>query len=1357
MKTTRNIIQPLRNHLKPLALAVTAGVLLMSHTPAVANITLTDTGTQWAGGAINNATISNNFTVNASANVLVVSIGTRSQGSPLNAGTVPVVKYNGVTLIRAAEALGQNANYLSAMTYYMFEPPTGAALPLEVSFPGTNVLTYAVDAYTLGGVDVSRQPELFPGWTASAVPPVNNLLTSSVTLNNLISGSWVADTAAFRNPGTGVFTAAVTSGTFGALNTSGPVTGALTDTTGHLWAHRSSDSIFGGALVENVTSPTVTVQHTVGAAGFAFNVAGVAFAPLAGTGYTISGTISVYDAGTGGVPDGALVELKVGGVVHAQKTVPSGGAYSFTVPVGTYTIRASKSPYLPIESSAIVVTDTNVTQDLTLPQDTIPPVWASGWPKTTDVGSTGFSARVKTDEIGTAYYVVVANNDPAPDSAQVAAGTDSSNNPALKSGSISITAANTEFSAAVTGLAQNSFFDVYFVAKDPSGNLQGSPVKLDIGTLLNLYTENFIGNTATGIAIYNAGIGWNADGGGYAVLDGDSRSVPWGSVTTPDGDYYYSARGPGDSGPTIVYSNAGDDNGLVNGKLPILDAARIGTTFMVDWASSTTKGAYFTAEVGGKWYVSDLFGTGTTNHGTMSGRTVTQWVSNQTISAETGTWYEWEYGNRFGVSTIPLVGLPAGNITRVGLWWATTLNGDSYAIDNFRIDATPASSTYVWDGGTGNWADANWSFGGSPGQPPATGYDMFIDTVGGNNVTVNANFSSALSANVGLTNAATLTVNSSVTLGVIQEVNVGSSISLSSSLQVDGKLTSPSVVSSGTVAISNTGIVNASSLFQINGGSLTSSSTGALNIGTGGLMLAGGTGATLDGPLSITGGTITLTSGTLTYNNASPASPAVLVFKGGTLAGTGSVVPTSRYEVYNATVNNSLSGATASLLAGSGIVTLTGSNNYGGNTTIQSYPARTTLRVADVADLNSTGGYLYFDGRALYQFGPNGRPATLESKGTLTRTIGTGAQGISFTGPTGDGNPALCFAAVGGPLNIDLNGGVGATIAWDGATGLNNSYLILGSTNADNVVTIKNGLNMSTADREIEVVDNPGSPNDSVVIQGGIRNDATARKLTKSGNGTLTLKGVNTYTGSTTVSSGTLILDVGAQLKFVIPASSGGARIISGAGTVVLNGDFYIDTATNTDGAAITTGTWQLENVPSLTTAYGTSFRVVNSAGNPWNDAGSDKWTKIVGSKLYTFDETNGTLALSEAPTTGYAVWANANGVSLIPSEDSNNDGVANGVAYFMNKTGLATNPAINGTTKQVTWPNGGKIASSQYGIEFVVQTSSDLQTWTDVLDTDLNLINTDYSAGPPAVDGELSYTLTGASPRFVRLKVTPN
>jgi hypothetical protein len=59
---------------------------------------------------------------------------------------------------------------------------------------------------------------------------------------------------------------------------------------------------------------------------------------------------------------------------------------------------------------------------------------------------------------------------------------------------------------------------------------------------------------------------------------------------------------------------------------------------------------------------------------------------------------------------------------------------------------------------------------------------------------------------------------------------------------------------------------------------------------------------------------------------------------------------------------------------------------------------------------------------------------------------------------------------------------------------------------------------------------------------------------------------------------------------------------------------------------------------------------------------------------------------------------------------------------------------------------------------QFVVQTSSDLQSWNDVPDTNPNLILTDYSAGPPVVEASVKYTLpTGAPKSFVRLKVIPN
>jgi len=97
---------------------------------------------------------------------------------------------------------------------------------------------------------------------------------------------------------------------------------------------------------------------------------------------------------------------------------------------------------------------------------------------------------------------------------------------------------------------------------------------------------------------------------------------------------------------------------------------------------------------------------------------------------------------------------------------------------------------------------------------------------------------------------------------------------------------------------------------------------------------------------------------------------------------------------------------------------------------------------------------------------------------------------------------------------------------------------------------------------------------------------------------------------------------------------------------------------------------------------------------------------------------------------------------------DYDSDGVANGIEYFMNAApGFTANPAFVGNT--VTWPNGGNIPSSAYGTQFVVQTSNNLASWTDVPITDANLTNT---------PGLVSYTLTGGPDRqFVRLKATPD
>jgi hypothetical protein len=85
---------------------------------------------------------------------------------------------------------------------------------------------------------------------------------------------------------------------------------------------------------------------------------------------------------------------------------------------------------------------------------------------------------------------------------------------------------------------------------------------------------------------------------------------------------------------------------------------------------------------------------------------------------------------------------------------------------------------------------------------------------------------------------------------------------------------------------------------------------------------------------------------------------------------------------------------------------------------------------------------------------------------------------------------------------------------------------------------------------------------------------------------------------------------------------------------------------------------------------------------------------------------------------------------------------VLNGVAYFMGVTGLATNPGPD-ASNTVAWP-----MSATYQGTFVVQTSTDLGTWTPA------------DPQPTPSGGNLTYTLPPNAPggkSFVRLLVTPN
>jgi autotransporter-associated beta strand protein len=283
---------------------------------------------------------------------------------------------------------------------------------------------------------------------------------------------------------------------------------------------------------------------------------------------------------------------------------------------------------------------------------------------------------------------------------------------------------------------------------------------------------------------------------------------------------------------------------------------------------------------------------------------------------------------------------------------------------------------------------------------------------------------------------------------------------------------------------------------------------------------------------------------------------------------------------------------------------------------------------------------------------------------------------------------------------------------------------------------------------------NPGNLfGSSITIGGGdqngdfsgvIANGNAVFSVTKTGTGTQILRGVNTYTGNTVVAAGTLHLQEAAALTFRVTNTTHNS--LTGAGTVVLDGNFAIDVAAVT----ATTGTWQLENAASLPGAYGTSFQVVTPAGVPWTDKGNDKWTLASGQLEFTFDETTGTLTVKER---GFATWIAGFGLDPAdqePGDDPDHDGLSNLVEYALDGRSPAAADGPAGTFLAGTLAFTKRAeAATDPKLSYQIQESDDLgltDGWTEAP------AGPDYTNDPAAIAYKLP---TGKAQTFARLLVT--
>ncbi len=348
-----------------------------------------------------------------------------------------------------------------------------------------------------------------------------------------------------------------------------------------------------------------------------------------------------------------------------------------------------------------------------------------------------------------------------------------------------------------------------------------------------------------------------------------------------------------------------------------------------------------------------------------------------------------------------------------------------------------------------------------------------------------------------------------------------------------------------------------------------------------------------------------------------------------------------------------------------------------------------TLNVSSGAQVNLNGNGSVVMGQFF------GRPVTVNQTGgqvvqfsdTATTRGGTGS--LKFNG----GNQNLTWNLSGGTLSLagiswlpsgsgagggngvlNLNGGILqiTNAAFAAPTGDANgkpkvAARILGDElTANSGARIDNyGLNVTFA-APILHGPTPG------VFDGGLKLESS---VVVPAAGSLTLTGINTYTGNTTIVPGnTLVLADNAELAFVVLGSE--ATKVTGAGTATLAGDFRIDFS----NADTTPGTeWTLVDVSSRT--FDSSFQVIG-----FTESGN-VWTRIADGNKWTFTESSGKLSVAVAPP-GYDTWISNFSVSdPTAGADPDFDGMENLLEYVLNGDPSISDPAILPTVDNTSDP----------------------------------------------------------------------
>jgi fibronectin-binding autotransporter adhesin len=408
--------------------------------------------------------------------------------------------------------------------------------------------------------------------------------------------------------------------------------------------------------------------------------------------------------------------------------------------------------------------------------------------------------------------------------------------------------------------------------------------------------------------------------------------------------------------------------------------------------------------------------------------------------------------------------------------------------------------------------------------------------------------------------ANTYTGNTTISVGTLQ---VGSTTALGNSTTGNVSVSSGAVLDLAGFSLAGSKALSLTGTGLSSNGALISSTgnatyAGAVTLGNAAVSIGGAGNTNLTGIVSSAGTATTLTkvgTGTLTLSGAN-------TYSGNTTVSAGTLQLNNTAALGNTATGNGTivnSGATLDLngitLAGAEQLTLTGTG-VGGNGAL----------------INNTGTGATFSGtialgNATDSIGGTGDiilTGIISGTGTITNLtkVGTGTLTLSGTN-TYNGNTTVSA----GTLKLNNTAALGNTAAGNGTTVSSGAVLDLngitlagaellsltGTGISSNGALINSSGSAATFSGNITLgnVTNSIGGTGNITLSGAISAAGTATALTKVGANTLTLSGTNSYTGVTTVSSGTLRL--GSTTALGATTAGNGTTVTSGA-VLDLNG-----------------------------------------------------------------------------------------------------------------------------------------------------------------------------------------------------------